>query len=146
MNYDELRSWVDFLSVKRAQFNNLPTCPFAKQALLQDKILIVNNLNNIDIVECLKRYEVIVLFLNPDNITAEELYELSLEISNEEIVALDDHPFSKEQVGDVVLNNGKYALLLIQHRKKLEQARTTLKTLGYYNNWDPKYLAEVLGQ
>jgi hypothetical protein len=146
MNYKEIESWINFLSISQPAFNNLPVCPFAKQSLLKNKILICNSLDNIDIENTLKTYEVIIVFFNPDTISPEDLYKLSLDVSNDSVVALDDHPFYTEKVQDVILNNGSYALLLIQCRDKLNHARSILNKQGYYNNWDPAYLTEVLEQ
>lgn len=140
-------SWIEnFLSVNNAAFNNLPPCPYAKQAWLFNKVVVIENELPKNYEKLLEKHEVIIYAYNPSDITAEDLYQRSLEITNDNIVALDDHPDNIEQVQDVILNAGKYALLLIQERNKLEHARKILKSKDYYKNWDPKYLEEVLGQ
>ena len=141
----DIENWIlNYLSIPSETFNNIPLCPFAKQAWLSKKVLVLDTLPQ-NIKELLQNYEVIIYALNPNDITAEDLFNLAVSLSDDVIVALDDHPNHQEKVGDVVLNNGKYALLLIQERKKLEHARQILKSKGYYNNWDPEYLEEVLG-
>jgi len=141
---ESIKEWIfEKLSTPHPVFNNLPACPFAKQAYKQDKVLIVESIVDLDFTTLLSQYEVIVYATDPHNITAEELYNLCLSISNNTIVALDDHPFHEEKVGDVILNNGTYALLLVQERKKLEDARKILKSKGYYDNWSKEYLQEV---
>lgn len=140
-----IQNWILYtLSIPNSVFNNLPACPYAKQAYLDNKILVVESIQDLNFVELLSKYEVIVYAIDPEQITPEELYELALSISNNTIVALDDHPDYKEKVGEVILNNGEYALLLIQDRMKLEHARKILKSKGYYDNWSEDYLKEVL--
>ena len=140
-----IKEWIfNILSKVNSDFNNLPPCPFAKQAYLQNKILILESFNNENLEQLLNDYEVIIYALNPSEISAEELYNKASSLSNNTIVALDDHPSYEEKVGNTILNNGRYALILVQQRDKLEQARHLLKSKGYYNNWDDEYLRSVL--
>ena len=139
-----IKDWIyNVLSKPNASFNNLPPCPYAKQAYIQKKILILDSIGNENLQELLETYEVVIYAFNPNDISSKELYNLSVLLSNDNIVALDDHPEYEEKVNDVILNNGEYALLLVQERNKLNVARKFLKSKGYYNNWDPKYLKEV---
>lgn len=141
---DHISQWISSsLSNSSEVFNNLPPCPYAKQAWLNNKVLVVEDGIFIDHITALKTYEVIIYVYDPKIITHEQLYQKCLEVSNDIIVALDDHPDNLEKVSDVVLNNGEYALILVQEREKLEQARKILKAKGYYKNWDPEYLSEV---
>ena len=57
--------------------------------------------------------------------------------------ALEDHPFEREEVQDVWLNNGEWALVLIQPTEKLIEARTWLENRDYYKNWNPEYKKDV---
>ena len=58
-------------------------------------------------------------------------------------VALEDHPLEVEQVQDVKLNQGEYALVLLQPKDKLETAREWLEKKDYYKNWTKEYKQEV---
>jgi len=140
-----IEQWIlETLSVQSETFNNLPPCPYAKQAWLDNRVLVVEEDIQANYKQLLDTYEVIIYAYNPKEISAQDLSDLAASLSDEEIVALDDHPDYEESVGDVVLNNGKYALLLVQERTKLNKARQILKTKGYYDNWSPEYLKEVL--
>lgn len=142
----QLNDWIlNFLAVPSSSFNNLAICPYAKQAWLTDKVLVVEDLDANNISELLQTYEVIVQVFDSCELSPEQLYDMSQTLTNEHVVALDDHPEAEEKVDDINLNNGVYALLLIQSRKKLEQARAILEQKGYYEKWDPEYLAEVRG-
>lgn len=143
---DHIQHWIEnTLSKSSPAFNELPPCPYAKQAWITGKVLVLENQEPYNFKELLQDYEVVIYAYNPTNITPDELYEKCTKITDDEIVALDDHPDAVEKVQDVVLNNGMYALILVQERHKLEQARKILKAKGYYNSWDPDYMQEVLG-
>lgn len=144
---NNIESWIEnTLSQASKSFNNLPPCPYAKQAWISGKVLILENQEPNNIKKLLLDYEVIIYAFNPRSISAEALYDKCTKISDNDVVALDDHPDVIEKVDDVVLNNGTYALILVQERHKLEQARKILKAKNYYKNWDAEYLEEVLGQ
>ena len=57
--------------------------------------------------------------------------------------ALEDHPFEREEVQGIWLNNGTWALVLIQPTEKLVEARQWLETKDYYKNWDTNYKESV---
>ena len=61
-------------------------------------------------------------------------------------IALEDHPDEIELVKDVVLNNGKYAVVFLQNVNKLNTARTALQKQNYYVNWDAEYYADVVNE
>jgi hypothetical protein len=143
-----ITKWVEeVLSKKYPEFNNLPACPFARRAL-QDKkveikfppICIENDLQS------LEHNEVIIYVFDKQLTDCVTLSELTNQINQRYpcLVALEDHPDEIEQVGNVVLNQGEYALLLIQDRSKLQEARKNLKKMGYYNNWPEEYYKDVV--
>lgn len=158
-----IHNWIqNFLSIPHATFNNLPPCPFAKQALLDNKVHCVQikpyehiSMHDYFIAELEnftyhwpKGKEVIVLGCEPHFISAVEL-SLATETANNKFlysrgyVALEDHPDEKEQVQDVVLNNGLYAIIFLQQKQKLNTARSSLQKQNYYKNWDTEYYNEV---
>jgi len=158
-----IHNWIqNFLSIPHATFNNLPPCPFAKQALLDNKIQCVEikpyehiSMHDYFIAELEnfsyhwpKGKEVVVIGCEPCYISAVEL-SLATETANNKFlynrgyVALEDHPDEKEQVQDVVLNNGLYAIIFLQQKEKLNTARTSLLKQSYYKNWDTEYYNEV---
>jgi len=57
--------------------------------------------------------------------------------------ALEDHPFEREEVGGIHLNNAEYGLVLIQPTQKLAEARAWLEGKNYYKNWTDKYKEDV---
>ena len=51
---------------------------------------------------------------------------------------------AEEKVLDVCVNQGKYALVLLQERDKLQRARKILQKQDYYKYWTEEYYKEVV--
>ena len=80
--------------------------------------------------------------LNSTKKLAEQLNEA---FKNKNVLVMEDHPQLIEKVKDVVLNQGKYILLLCQSRTKLQTFEKRLRKTDYYKNWSSKYEEEVTG-
>jgi spore coat polysaccharide biosynthesis protein SpsF (cytidylyltransferase family) len=154
----DIHKWIiEKLSVSLDTFNNMPACPFAKQALIDNKIKVIEISNKEDFTSKMKYYvenwpaniEVLVLGCNPKIITASELTEIT-EIANNSFLnnynylALEDHPAELEYVEEFCVNEGNWALILLQSKDKINSARKILKKRGYYKNWDKDYFKEVV--
>jgi glutaredoxin-related protein len=154
----DIRAWiVERLSVSLPNFNNMPACPFAKQALTDQKVKITNVLNNTEFVETMKQYanawpgnvEVLVLGCDPKLITSEELSTLVEDanmtfLKDNGLLALEDHPSDLEYAAGYHVNEGNWALVLLQSKEKIVSARKILERRGYYKNWDQEYYKEVV--
>jgi hypothetical protein len=164
----EIKDWIlDRLSVNLEQFNNLPACPFAKEALTKNKVRITELTNQYKDRLSMKDYfiaelenfsyhwpkgtEVVVLGCLPEFISSDQLSEAVEEASERFLqkrgyIALEDHPAAFEEVAGYTLNQGTYALILLQEADKLNKARSILEKKDYYKNWDYKYKEEVLSR
>mgnify|MGYP003134843103 FL=1 len=161
---DSVKDWIkNFLSKQSPAFNNLPPGPFAKQALIDNKIVFhyIEPIYHLTIAEYFKaelenysyhwpkNKEVVVLGCVPNLITSDELSD-TVEYCNEKFldargyIALEDHPNEKETVLDVCVNQGKYALVLLQEKLKLSKARRILKKQNYYKYWTDDYYSQVI--
>lgn len=150
MNEGDLLDWVtNVLNVPSNTFSGLPACPYAMNAVIDNSVKILQP--PIDMIEVTIQLnygkEVVIYWFEPDEISPCELETKCKSINRcyPELIALDDHPSAIEKVENVLLNQGTWALILIQKRQKLETARKKLSKLGYYKNWTPEYLDEVLG-
>jgi len=155
-----IESWIkERLSVKSEVFNGLPPCPYAQSAWLEGKVKthhldgkfplqthIPAEIEN-HTYHWPKGCEVVVLGFDPLSILPSHLSEIIDEthpmLSKRGYTALEDHPFEREEVNGVWLNNGTWALVLIQPTEKLVEARQWLETKNYYKNWDPSYKESV---
>lgn len=151
-----IATWItDVLSVSREEFNNLPACPFAKDAWLKKKVM-VSEISTNKFAEEIDKFssawpdgvEVVVIGSMPDVVSSDDLSVIvehaNTTLSDKGFVALEDHPDNVEQVSGLSLNQGKYALVFLQPKDKLDHARKILQSKGYYKNWDPKYFSEVV--
>jgi len=57
-----------------------------------------------------------------------------------DILALEDHPADVEDVNGVIMNQGKYALVLVQSLSKLNVAAKQMGSKGFYHTWPEEYL------
>ena len=141
---EDIKNWIfNILSKNTKEFNNFPICPYAKDAWIENKIL-VKDIKYFELEAHLIMREnfnkVTILVLDPTTVRPFYLNELAKRYTDKNFIILIDHPDEEEKVGDIVLNMGKYALVFIQPRKELELGRKYLLEKGYYNNFDKEYL------
>jgi len=151
----KIANWINnTLSKPSPIFNNLPACPYAKQAWTENKVEVFAYNSWIDAYSKLISMDydfdlkdVYVFAFPVDNITPEQLTntldKLTSTWQKDWIVVLEDHPDELEQVQGYKLNFGEQCLLLVQSRNKLNIARTNLEAKEYYKNWDPEYKKAV---
>jgi hypothetical protein len=56
------------------------------------------------------------------------------------LLALGDHPNDPEVVNGVVMNNGTYALILLQSLTDLNEKAQLIARKGFYDTWPDEYL------
>ena len=148
-----LRAWItDVLSKPEPLLNNLPSCPYARAALLDNKIKFISTNNYVKDIELLfANWDSaldVVLIVCQDNIDPIKFSEDVKEINNKYVPlgfgCLEDHVAVPETLGNIVFNNGKYNLVLCQPLEKLNKASEQLKSKGYYNNWSKDYFDSVV--
>ena len=149
-----LETWIlNFLSTPQSILNDFPPCPFAKKAYVDSRINIIevtdyaNDIKN-HLSNWSEEYEVLV-FVCPDNIDAdafvEETQKLNEVFMPKGLILLEDHVNIDEQIGSLILNNGKYNIILAQRIDKLNEAAEKLHRTAYYENWPKEYYDKVVG-
>tara|TARA_Y100000310_G_scaffold296470_1_gene328747 strand:- start:564 stop:1115 length:552 start_codon:yes stop_codon:yes gene_type:complete len=152
----DVKTWIDdFVTKPNPLLNNMPPCPYAKQAILDKKIDIqVPDEGSIsyNITKTIETWnkdlDIVLLVYDPKKHTG-ELFEKIIINANGAIdssfVLLDDHPDNVENINGVHMNNGKYAIVFIQRTKKLQEAHEYLKTkTNYYDVWNKENLDDVV--
>jgi len=153
-----IKNWIkDFVTKPNPVFGDLPPCPFAQKAMVDNRVEFVE-LNatadwktiyqliwNTDFDE----KDVLCVIADPRQFTARETVSMA-EVLNErfmprDIVVLEDHPDIDERVKHVKLNNGHYTLFLAQKLSKLNRFSRMLESGPYYKNWSRSYLESVKG-
>lgn len=151
-------NWVDnWVSVYNPRLNAVP-CPYAKQAIVDKKIVWNYCKDSNEIRNCLKILateqfadgkEVLVIGISPLHISAKELQDL-ITIANTTylreagMIALEDHPDAVEEINDERMNQGKWALVLVQASSKLDKASAILEKQGYYDSWSKDNIDDVV--
>lgn len=148
-----LSNWItEVLDKPQPWLNNLPACPYAKQALIKQKVdfrrsfAYVNDVHNL-FDNWPAQFDVVVLVCD-DNVSSDIFSKHVSEINKHYVplgfACLEDHVDCIEQVKDVNFNNGKYNLILCQPLAKLNAATAQLQKQGYYQHWDKDYYDQVV--
>ena len=155
---ETIQNWIsDFVTRPNPVFGNLPPCPFAQKAIIDNKVTFLE-LDGVasyptlyqHILECdFDEIDVLCMIAQPDQFTARETVKLAEDLNDyfmkQDIVVLEDHPNIKESVKGVQLNNGHYTLFLVQRLSKLNRFSKVLEAGPYYKNWPRSYLESVKG-
>ena len=158
MELEQLRqdilSWSEnFVEKPHSALGGWPPCPFARSARLKNTVGIFVG---VDPYYDLKHrsqhgmgsYEVIIYAYDPEEWNY-ELFSSSLEQANQEflrhndLIALEDHPADPEIVNGIVMNQGKYALALVQPLEDLNQRAAGMAAKGFYDTWPEPYLKQL---
>ena len=153
-----IQKWIsEFVTKPNPVFGNLPPCPFAQKAIIENKVEFLE----LDSVACYNTLyqhiwdfdfdekDVLCMIAPPDQFTAKETVQLAKDLNvyfmSKDVVVLEDHPQIDEQVKDVKLNNGHSTLFLAQSLSKLNRYSKLLEKGPYYKNWSKSYLESVKG-
>lgn len=153
---EDIQSWVfDWVSQHNDALGHVP-CPFAKQAILQDKIEYVwcdttfdLNITLVGVHEQGLTKDVLAVGMDPGDITPDDLSML-VKHANERwfmpmgYVALEDHPRDPEIIAGATMNQGTWAIVLIQETAKLNSASQILAKQGYYERWTQAQIDDVV--
>ncbi len=153
-----IKNWIsEFVTKPNPVFGNLPPCPFAQKAIIENKVefleldgvadypTLYQHILEVDFDEI----DVLCMIAQPDQFTADETEKLARDLNSyfmdHDVVVLEDHPDTPESVKGVKLNNGEYILFLAQRLSKLNKFAKILEAGPYYKNWSKNYLESVKG-
>ena len=153
-----IKNWIsEFVTKPNPVFGNLPPCPFAQKAIVEDKVTFLE-LDGVASYPTLYQHilefdfedkDVLIMIAQPDQFTPQETESLAKDLNgyfmSRDVVVLEDHPRTAESVKGVKLNNGHYILFLAQSLSKLNHFSKILEAGPYYKNWSKDYLESVKG-
>ncbi len=155
---ETIKNWIsEFVTKPNPVFGNLPPCPFAQKAIIENKVDFLELGGVADyptlyqhILEAdFEEIDVLCMIAQPDQFTAGETEKLAKDLNgyfmDRDVVILEDHPDTPESVEGVKLNNGHYILFLAQSLSKLNKFSKMLEMGPYYRNWSKDYLRSVKG-
>jgi hypothetical protein len=150
----DIEKWiVDFVEVPHPALGGWAPCPYARKARLDRDFEVRLGLAPLhDLIRISKEglggKSVIIIAYNPKMHTHKD-FSTALDIANKEfllpnnLLALEDHPADPEIVNGVSMNQGTYALALVQSLSDLNQKAELMARKGFYDTWPEEYLTAV---
>ena len=147
----DILSWSEnFVEVPHPALGNWAPCPFARKARLAGTVKVVIgtdpyfDLRN----RCrdgLGQAEVVIYAYDPAEWDYPTFHS-SLQQANSEfllandLLVLEDHPADPEIVNGISMNQGTYALALVQSLSDLNAKAQLMASKGFYHGWPEEYL------
>jgi len=147
----DIESWIEnFVEVPHPALGGFAPCPFARSARLKKSYEIYLGMDPYyDLKNCARygmgKKEVIIYVYDPAE-WSRELFSASVESAIDEflcrndLLALTDHPDDVEMVNGVCMNQGTYAMALVQSLSDLNARAKLMAARGFYHDWPEEYL------
>jgi len=147
----DILAWSErFVEVPHPALGGWAPCPFARQARLNQTIQVLTGADPYFDLRNRARwgmgqYEVIVYAYDPEDWPYPRFHSAIEEANTEfllarDMLALEDHPEDVEDVNGVIMNQGQYALVLVQSLSKLNTAAKQMGSKGFYHTLPEEYL------
>ena len=149
--------WMkEFVEQEHPVFAGLPACPYARQARLSGRVRMIHMTSAEPDSNCWQHIsntnfddtDALVLILEPKRWTLKYTHDIVDQLNSvfmpRDVVVLEDHPRQKEEINGVIVNKGRYTLLLCQRLSTLNRFSEILKKKGYYDQWSKKNIADVV--
>ena len=155
---DYIKDWmISFVEQPHPMLGDMPPCPYAQRARLENKVVMRwisdaepdsnfwTHIQNTDF----NQTDVLILITDIKRWSWQYTYKIRCELNHtfrrDDIVVLEDHPGYREKIGSVHMSNGRYCLLLVQRKSKLNRFSDMLKeTTDYYKHWTQAELDDVV--
>ena len=146
--------WIqNFVEVPHAALGGFPPCPYARAARLKRSYAVYTGADPYYDLKNRARWgmgnhEVIIYAYDPAE-WSYNLFSSSLAQANQEfllaadLLALEDHPADPEIVNGVCMNQGTYALALVQNLTDLNAKAQQMASKGFYDSWPEEYLSAL---
>ena len=146
----DIESWIkNFVEVPHPALGGWAPCPYARRARLDQDFEIRIGRNAFEDLIATSygslTKSVLVFVYDPTDHPYKEFHR-QIEYANREyllpkdIIALEDHPGDPEIVNGVCMNQGTYALALVQNLIDLNEKAQLMARKGFYATWPEDYL------
>ena len=147
----DIESWiVNFVEVPHPALGGWAPCPYARKARLDRDFEVRLGLAPIhDLIKISKTglggKSVVIIVYDPV-LHAYENFTADLNTANKKfllpnnLLVLEDHPADPEIVNGVSMNQGTYALALVQSLSDLNDKAQLVAKKGFYDTWPEEYL------
>ena len=149
----DIEEWiVNFVEVSNPALGGWPPCPYARKARLDRDFEVRIGRNPFeDLISLIYNTlpkSVVIIAYDPAYHPYEQFHK-ELEYANEhylqpkDIIVLEDHPDDPEIVNGVSMNQGTYALALVQNLSDLNEKAQLVAKKGFYDAWPEQYLKQL---
>lgn len=147
----DIEHWIEnFVEVPHPALGGWAPCPYARKARLDRDFEVRIGVNPyfdlLNIAQSgLNGKSVLILAYDPNEFFYSQ-FNKDIQAANEEVLlardllALEDHPGDPEIVNGVCMNQGTYALALVQSLSDLNQKAQLMASKGFYDTWPEDYL------
>jgi len=147
----EIERWIEsFVEVPHPALGGWAPCPYARKARLDRDFAVRVGVNPyFDLINVardgLGGKSVLILAYDPNEFFYSQ-FTSDIAAANEEallrnnMLALEDHPGDPEIVNGISMNQGTYALALIQSLSDLNEKAQLVAKKGFYDTWPEDYL------
>jgi hypothetical protein len=158
LNIDQVKKnieqWIqNFVEVLHPALGGFPPCPYARSARLKRSYAVYIGADPYYDLKNRARWgmdnqEVIIYAYDPTE-WPRELFASSLDQANQEflldadMLVLEDHPTDVEMVNGICMNQGTYALALVQSLSDLNTKAQQMASKGFYDAWPEQYLSAL---
>jgi hypothetical protein len=149
----DIERWIEnFVEVPHPALGGWAPCPYARKARLDRDFEVrlgINPYFDLKVVAQTGITKSVIIFVYESTAYSYEQFHTHVESANQEfllsqdLLALEDHPDSAEIVNGVSMNQGTYALALVQCLSDLDQKARLMARKGFYETWPEEYLTEL---
>jgi hypothetical protein len=149
VTYDIERWMATFVEVPHPELGGWAPCPYARKARLDRDFEVrvgVNPYFDLRFVSQTGINKSVIIFAYESTAYSYEQFHTQIESANtefllgKEMIALEDHPADPEVVNGVTMNQGTYALALVQNLTDLNAKAHAMASKGFYATWPEDYL------
>ena len=152
VTYDIERWIANFVEVPHPDLGGWAPCPYARKARLDRDFEVrlgTNPYFDLKVIAQTGITKSVIIFAYESTAYSYEQFHAHIESANTEflldqdLLALEDHPDSAEIVNGVSMNQGTYALALVQCLSDLDAKAQLMARRGFYEAWPEDYLHEL---
>jgi hypothetical protein len=141
-----IESWIDRVSEKRAELNGWSICPFSSKKVTWESF-VLDKLDFESVSKICEGHEKeIIIFTagndEPDFVELESI-AISLNQTYPKLLFFPDHVSQQTYIKDIETGNQSIALIVMQQKDKLFQARAGLEKTDYYALWSEEFIEEI---
>lgn len=150
----DIERWIEtFVEVPHPALGGWAPCPYARKARLDRDFQVRLGVNPyFDLLNVardgLGGKSVLILAYDPAEFDYLQ-FNSDITAANEEalldkdLLALEDHPGDPEIVNGISMNQGTYALALVQNLSDLNEKAQLVAKKGFYDSWPEEYLTAL---